>query len=201
MSIKVDLSGRRFGRLTVLHEAERNSSGKIRWLCRCDCGKHRVVIGTLLMTNHIDSCGCTKNTKSQLYNCWADMLSRCRNPNCKAFKFYGARGITVCSEWYTYEKFQSWAVQSGYSSGMTIDRIDSSLGYFPENCQWIPPQENRLRGFRNKHVKLSDAALKNILDNPDSPAKFFAEKYGVTVGRIYQVRHGLYHFSKERFRG
>ena len=67
MPAKMYLMGRRVGKLTVVAEAPKNNSGKVRWLCRCDCGKEHIVIGTLLTTGRITSCGCEKNAKQRLY--------------------------------------------------------------------------------------------------------------------------------------
>ncbi|WP_321822954.1 hypothetical protein [Pyramidobacter piscolens] len=53
-----DLTGQRFGRLTVLRRADNAKSGNARWLCRCDCGRTSIATGTALRTGKIQSCGC-----------------------------------------------------------------------------------------------------------------------------------------------
>jgi hypothetical protein len=75
------------------------------------------------------------------------MLARCRNPNTKAFKNYGGRGIKVCKAWHKYEAFRDWALASGYQDNLTIDRIDNDKGYTPSNCQWITKSENSAKRF------------------------------------------------------
>ena len=78
-------------------------------------------------------------TKHRLYGCWIDMKQRCRNKNYKDYKYYGARGIDVCDEWY--DDFWSYAeyMESlpGYGEpGLSVDRIDNNKGYFSGNIRW-----------------------------------------------------------------
>lgn len=54
----IDLTGQRFGRFTVLSRAKNNKDGRAMWLCRCDCGNERVVMGKCLRNGHTQSCGC-----------------------------------------------------------------------------------------------------------------------------------------------
>lgn len=79
-----------------------------------------------------------------LYWAWKSMKQRCQNPRCKAYHNYGARGISVCDEWQTFEPFCSWALENGYEKGLDLDRINNNDGYYPENCRWVDRQENVL---------------------------------------------------------
>lgn len=53
-------TGKRHGRLVVLHEAGRTRRGAVTWHCLCDCGQRRVVSGADLRRGHTTSCGCAQ---------------------------------------------------------------------------------------------------------------------------------------------
>lgn len=198
MPAKMNLMGRRFGRLTVVAEAPRNSSGKVRWTCRCDCGKERIAIGTLLASGKVTSCGCKKNARQRLFQIWADMLARCNNPNIACWKHYGGRGIEVCAEWMKFASFKAWAETTGYSNDLTIDRIDSDGNYEPDNCRWITLYENQMRGFEKAHNVsrrtgrwLSNEQILYILQHRDVSAKELAKRFNKCEQTIRNVWNGL----------
>ncbi|GEM_PF-3094655 len=69
------------------------------------------------------------------YNSWRGMKDRCNNPNHSMYSYYGGKGIAVCAGWHLFKNFLS---DMGVRPvGHVIDRIDSSLGYFPTNCRWV----------------------------------------------------------------
>lgn len=83
---------------------------------------------------------------TKLYNTWKNMRSRCNNINSKDYPMYGGRGVRICPEWDWYPNFEDWALSHGYAEGLSIERIDVNGNYCPENCTWIPKnQQSRNR--------------------------------------------------------
>lgn len=91
---------------------------------------------------------CTRKSRQNvikdhwLYGQWNAMRRRCYDPDFIVYPIYGAKGVTVCDEWRTnYEAFQTWALAHGWKRGLSIDRIDGSRGYSPDNCRLATPLE------------------------------------------------------------
>jgi hypothetical protein len=93
------------------------------------------------------------------------MKERCRNPKDTHYIHYGAKGVSVCSEWKDFAVFRAWAVDHGYIEGqrLSIDRIDEDGNYEPANCQWIPLSENVAKRNRLPE-KLRDLIKRYTLD-------------------------------------
>ena len=151
----IDLTGKQFGKLTVIQCAGKDKYGQMLWTCSCECGKTSIVRSDHLRKGNTKSCGCFEDEcrnngnhtthglgKTRLYGIWSGMKKRCENPNCKAFDNYGGRGITVCNEWKNdFELFYTWAIENGYNENLSIDRIDVNKGYSPKNCRWATEKE------------------------------------------------------------
>lgn len=162
-----DLTGHRFGRLTVVERAE-NIGKKTAWLCKCDCGNSKIVSGSSLHSGDVQSCGCLwrdtvpehnkevnlrhGESHSKIHKTWRNMRYRCNNPNCMSYKNYGGRGITICKEWDSYESFRDWALANGYSEGLSIDRIDVNGNYEPSNCRWVSTKTQNNNTRKNHYL-------------------------------------------------
>lgn len=163
----VDLTGKRFGRLTVLGFSHKvvysQTNVRYYWNCRCDCGTEKLVLASQLRGGTL-SCGClTKErhprkhgmSKHRLFGIWHSMIERCENPHCRAYKDYGDRGISVCEEWHESKNFFDWALANGYSEELSIDRIDVDGNYEPGNCRWADTYTQANNTRKNHYLTIN----------------------------------------------
>lgn len=162
-----DLTGKKFGRLKVVRYYGSNKNGRALWLCQCECGNTKVIVGNSLINKATISCGCynkehSKNihTKhnmsySKIYKVWNGMKTRCYNKNFLYYCNYGGRGIKICDEWKNdFSKFYEWAINNGYKEGLTIDRINNDGNYEPNNCRWVTrAEQNRNKRYTKRKKK------------------------------------------------
>lgn len=125
-----------------------------------------------------------------LYWVYSAMIQRCENPNNKYYHRYGGRGITICPEWRTdFCQFKAWADSAGYTRGLYLDCEDNSLGYNPDNCQWVTPKQST----RNRDsVKLTaqDAQDIRAARSQGIPYSQLSKKYGVRQGTLTYIMSG-----------
>ncbi|MDW0189357.1 MAG: hypothetical protein QOA70_06870 [Nitrososphaeraceae archaeon] len=76
--------------------------------------------------------------ESKLYNIWRGMKDRCYSLKRHDAKYYRLKGIAVCRDWMVFKNFMLWAIDNGYTPGLSLDRKDSKKGYGPKNCRFIP---------------------------------------------------------------
>lgn len=196
---RMDLTGQRFGRLTVLRYSHTDRNKKPHWHCLCDCGNESVKCGNLMKVGKTTSCGCahkefvsklrrkhgySNGTRDQkrLHYIWSGILARCYNKRGKAYKNYGARGIVVCDRWRFGENgkdgFECFIEDMGErpSPDHSVERKENDGPYAPWNCVWAddPTQS------RNKRTNIMiefNGVTKCLKD--------WAVEYGIAYGTLY----------------
>lgn len=188
---KLELTGKRFGRLTVIKQGPHQ--GKyVTWICRCDCGRKKTAIGARLNIGEIKSCGCfEKESRGQSqkihgeghkptkeYRAWLGAKARCYNQNAPRYPFYGARGIRMSDEWLA--SYQTFLKDMGRAPPNTsLDRKDNNGHYCKENCRWASPKQQSRNQSRNVLVQMDDGTSITL-------AEYF-EKQGIPYVKGYSA--------------
>jgi hypothetical protein len=164
-----NLEGQRFGKLTVVCFDRVNSSGRVVWLCLCDCGNEKLVTASHLKSDNTRSCGClfkelSRSGRANLvhgharagqisptYISWYGMLARCNNINHSAYKSYGGKGIKVCARRHSFANFLEDMGER--PEGTTIDRSDKNGNYELSNCWWAPKEWQQFNTSRQPLYK------------------------------------------------
>jgi len=158
----IDLTGKTFGRLTVLSKEDNVGTSGSRWLCQCQCRNTIIAASGNLRSGATNSCGRYKKEfmakknkankkhglyKHPLYQCWLNLRNRCNNPKHQSYKNYGGRGIKVCKEWNSFKTFLEDMGER--PDRLSIDRINNDGNYEPLNCKWSTTKEQS----RNKRKR------------------------------------------------
>lgn len=122
------------------------------------------------------------DTGKRLYIIWSAMKQRTTNPNTINYALYGGKGISICEDWKSYEPFKKWSIEHGYTDKLTLDRIDGSKGYCPDNCRWVTMQvqqnnrcNNHMVSYNGKTMTLSMWA-REIGMNPKTLSRRIVDK-------------------------
>ncbi len=163
----IDLTGRKFGRLTALRRVHGSD-----WAWRCTCGVAIVKIASAVKSGNTRSCGCLRRettaqmaalkkthgrAKTRVYRCWTGMLQRCSNPNVENFHNYGGRGINVCKRWLKFENF--YADMGDPPKKMSLERVNNNGGYNPSNCIWACVATQSQNRRTNVFIKINGEKL------------------------------------------
>lgn len=202
MKLRVNLAGRRFGRLVAVEPTgDRYGDGSVLWRSRCDCGGENVSPAKVLIRGDTRSCGCLQDesriarktthgySETALYRRWRNIINRCENPRVPSFRDYGARGIQVCKQWHHFENFI--ADMGEPPPGTEIDRIDNEGPYCPENCRWVTRAVNA-RKKRNSVILTIMGVTKPLIEWADlcgvKPHTAYARhRKGWNVERVLEV--------------
>lgn len=196
-----DLTGKKFGKLTVLKIDRRNQNNQITWKCICECGE-MITVKTQFLTGEksnkeCDSCFLKRTgvdrknrvkrayhglSNTRIYRQYKGMKNRCYDKNRNCYKHYGGRGIKVCDEWLGengFINFYDWSMKNGYSDELTIDRINVNGNYEPSNCRWatIEQQANN----RRNNLRYT---LNGITMTASEWAKYSGINYGTLISRL-----------------
>ncbi|MBE6146928.1 MAG: hypothetical protein E7168_01180 [Firmicutes bacterium] len=186
-----DFIGNKIGKITIIDylgtiKKEKGNNHKF-WLGKCECGQevhlkaNEIVKKKRKCCRYCSSPGKTHGmTNTRIFNIWQSMIGRCTNPNNQDYYNYGARNIKVCEEWKnSFEKFYDWAIKNGYSSNLTLDRIDNNNNYCPNNCRWATTLEQA--NNKRNNIIIEYNGTKDTLSN-------WARKTGIN-SRCLQYRY------------
>ena len=219
---KKDITGQTFGSLTAIAFDHMGTNHMSFWQYRCKCGNTHIARANTIAHQsrkgdpEIPSCGCVElarktkhgfrkaNNTHPAYRAYRGMMSRCYDPNCPEYGWYGAIGVTVCDGWKgNPEAFVKWSLENGWAKGLHIDKdiLSDAKGihphiYSPETCQWVDARTNvgfatnRSNYGKHPNVKLSQEQVDEILaayHSGQANGPELARQYGVDHSTIYRL--------------
>lgn len=191
MSKFINLTGHKFGKLTVMEVDGLATNKTYMWKCLCECGKEIITRGTILRNGTSKSCGCGNNEglhHTRIFKIWQGIKQRCTNSNYDKYDNYGGRGISICNEWLDFMVFYRWSNENGYTNKLTIDRKNVNGNYEPSNCRWITNKEQQ-HNKRNNHII--------TFNNKTQTVTQWAEELGMVANTLI-TRILKYGWSTER---
>lgn len=196
MKIQKVKIGDKFNKLTVIKFLCKTKFSHKKWLCLCECGNEIEIDEYTLLKNARHSCGCERNIRmkqlstkhnlygTKIYQIWISMKQRCYYKKYTHYKHYGSKGIEVCDEWKNnVVQFYNWALSNGYKEGLSIERIDINKNYCPENCKWIPKNEQQMNTSKTKKYKYQ---------NEEHTLHYFSKLYSIPSTSLYRkIKNGV----------
>lgn len=167
---RLELTGKKFGRLTVIKFAEIQESGKCLhslWLCRCRCGIIKKIRGSHLKRS-TKSCGCIRRermacltyihgqSRTQEYRAHKALIKRCTSKKYHAYRHYGGRGIKVCRQWLGPSGYKNFLRHMGVapSKKHSVDRYPNKNGHYePGNVRWATRKQQANNRRDNKGAR------------------------------------------------
>lgn len=161
-----DLTGDKFGKLTVTRPVGKSKCGHIVYECVCDCDGNKYVNQQHLIRGTVKSC-CLKEmhgkSNSPEHLTLKRMKNRCLNKNHNRFFDYGGRGIKICDRWLnSFSDFLSDMGEKPFKEAQ-IDRKDNDGDYTPDNCRWVTAKQNS-NNKRNSHFLYFDGDKKTVTE-------------------------------------
>lgn len=155
---KPEIVDKTFGILVVTDLRFSRHGGRRRWFAKCVCKKCSREFWTLvggLLAGRTKSCYCQRRkhgmTRTRIYRAWCDMMARCYSKACRNFRYYGAKNVKVCERWHNFENFLE---DMGLPpKGMSLDRINPSGDYEPNNCRWADQETQNRNKRKTKYIE------------------------------------------------